>query len=194
MTAPAKPRLKRGRVYRTKEFARWGANPTRLAKRLVREGELVELRHGLFYRSERSRFGAVPPSDRELMRAFLDDGPFLFSGPGQWNTLGLGSTAVFADQLVYNAKRSGVFQFGSRRFVLRRVRFPRDPSREWFAVDLLENRQLVGAGLHELGEALAAALVSGRLCAEELRRAAARYGTKRTQAVVSRALEVAGAT
>ena len=50
MTASAQPRLKRGRVYRTKEFARWGANPTRLAKRLVREGEVAAWPRAAVYR------------------------------------------------------------------------------------------------------------------------------------------------
>jgi hypothetical protein len=55
------------------------------------------------------------------MRAFLDGGPFVFTSPERWNALGLGSTAVFAAPLVYNTKRSGAFELGGRRFVLRRV-------------------------------------------------------------------------
>jgi len=35
MTAPAEPQLKSGRAYRTRDLARWGRNPTRLAQRLV---------------------------------------------------------------------------------------------------------------------------------------------------------------
>lgn len=191
MPAAAKPRLATGRVYRTKDLARWGENPSRLAKRLTRDRKLVQLRQGLFYRPRQSRFGVVPPDDRELMRAFLEGGPFLFTGPGRWNALGLGSTAVFADQLVYNTKRSGVFRFGNRRFVLRRVRFPRDPTPEWFAVDLIENRGMAGVGLDELEKGLRRAVASGRLGAAELRRAAERYGTRRTESLVDRTLESA---
>jgi len=189
MPAAAKPRLTPGRVYRTKEFGRWGENPTRLAKRLTRDQGLVELRHGLYYRPKQSRFGAVPPDERELLRAFLEGSPFLFTGPDRWNSLGLGSTAVFVDRLVYNTKRSGTFQFGNRRFVLRRVRFPRDSTPEWFAVDLLENHEMAGVGLDELGAGLERAVASGRLRAKELLRAAGKYGTKRTQSVVRRALD-----
>jgi len=180
-------------VYRTEDFGRWGENPTRLAKRLTRDHELVELRHGLFYRPTQSRFGVVPPDERELMRAFLKGSPYLFTGPHRWNALGLGSTAVFANQLVYNTKRSGVFQFGNRRFVLRRVRFPRTPTPEWFAVDLLENHKLAGVGLDDLGVGLERALATGRLRAADLLRAVKDYGTKRTQAVVKRAIEGARA-
>jgi len=38
---------------------------------------------------------------------------------------GAGITALFAAPLVYNTKRSGTFELGGRKFVLRRVAFPR---------------------------------------------------------------------
>lgn len=74
------PKLKPGRVYRTREFARWGVNAPRLANRLVRECRLVRLAHGLFAHPSRSRFGTVPPTDGALVRAFLDGSPFVFTG------------------------------------------------------------------------------------------------------------------
>src|SRR3990170_8802520 len=80
--------------------------------------------HGLFVHPRRGRFGVVPPSDEELLRAFLCGAPFVLTGPDRWNALGLGTTAVFAAPLVYNTKRSGTFELGGRRFVLRRVAFP----------------------------------------------------------------------
>ena len=85
--------LEPGRVYRTRDLATWSANPPRLAKRLVDQGELVPLAHGLFARPKQSRFGPVPPLDEEIMRAFLDGGAFVFTGPERWNALGLGTTA-----------------------------------------------------------------------------------------------------
>ncbi|MFN0061924.1 MAG: hypothetical protein ACKVPX_05350, partial [Myxococcaceae bacterium] len=124
MTASAHPQLEPGRVYRTRDFLTWTANAPRLAKRLVREGRLVPLAHGLFAYPRRSRFGTVPPTDEELMRAFLEGGLFVFTGPERWNALGLGTTSVFAAPLVYNTKRSGTFELGGRPFVLRRVAFP----------------------------------------------------------------------
>lgn len=94
--------LEPGRVYRTRDLATWSANAPRLAKRLVDQGELVPLAHGLFAHPKQSRFGPVPPLDEEIMRAFLDGGPFVFTGPERWNALGLGTTAVFTVPLVYN--------------------------------------------------------------------------------------------
>src|SRR5258708_14438753 len=139
MPTPAHPLLEPGRVYRTRELSAWGANAPRLAKRLVREGALVQLAHGLFAHPGRGRFGVAPPGDEEFMRAFLDGGPFVFTGPERWNALGLGSTVGFAVPIVYNTKRPRAFKFGRRRFVLRRVAFPPNPPPERYVVDLFEN-------------------------------------------------------
>src|SRR5712692_7173187 len=173
MPTPAHPQLEPGRVYRTRELSAWGANTPRLAKRLVREGALVQLAHGLFAHPRRGRFGVAPPGDKELMRAFLDGGPFVFTGPERWNALGLGSTAIFAAPLVYNTKRSGAFELGGRRLALRRVAFPPNPPPEWFVVDLFENADRAGASRTELPAALTRACARPR---EVHARAAARDG------------------
>lgn len=175
-------------MYRTRSLTAWGANAPRLAKRLVRQGALVPLAHGLFAHPKRSRFGVVPPTDEELMRGFLDGAPFVFTGPDRWNELGLGTTALFAAPLVYNTKRSGTFEFGGRRFVLRRVAFPERPPREWYAVDLLEHADEAGASRSEVAAALARAVARSSLDGESLRAMAKLYGTKATQALVESAL------
>jgi hypothetical protein len=193
MPAPAQPQLEPGRVYRTRDLAAWGANAPRLAKRLVHEGALVQLAHGLFVHPKRGRFGAVPPADEELMRAFLDGAPFVFTGPERWNALGLGSTAVFAAPLVYNTKRSGTFELGGRRFVLRRVAFPEHPSPEWFVVDLLEHADQAGASRSDLAGALARALARETFDREKLCDMANRYGTEATRVLINSALRSAAA-
>lgn len=189
MTAAAHPAFEPGRVYRTRELAQWSANPPRLARRLVRDGQLLQLAHGLFAAPRRSRFGEVPPTDEALLRAFLDGGPFVFTGPERWNALGLGTTAVFAAPLVYNTKRSGRFTFGGRQFLLRRVAFPDLPSPEWFVVDLFENAEQAAAAPEELRNALEAALREGRFDRARLTSMSMRFGSRRTQALVSKALE-----
>jgi hypothetical protein len=185
MPAAASPNLEPGRVYRTRDLTAWGINAPRLAKRLVREGKLLPLAHGLFAHPKRGRFGAVPASDKELMRAFLEGTPFVFTGSEHWNALGLGTTAVFAAPLVYNTKRSGTFDFGGRRFVLRRVAFPENPPPEWFVVDLLEHADQAGASRGELSASLAQALARGTFNRERLLEMAKRYATKTTQALIS---------
>lgn len=184
------PQLEPGRVYRTRDFAAWSANAPRLAKRLVNDGHLVQLAHGLFVHPRQGRFGAVPPSDEAIMRAFLDGGPFVFTGPERWNALGLGTTAVFAVPLVYNTKRSGTFVFGKRRFVLRRVAFPTDaPPAEWFVIDLLEHADQAASSADDVARVLARALTFEKFDRERLRDMARRYGSRATITRIDRALQ-----
>jgi hypothetical protein len=188
MPAPLYPELQAGRVYRTRDFGRWTANAPRLAKRLASEGLLVPLAHGLFVAPEQSRFGVVPPTDDALVRAFLDDSPFVFTGPPRWNALGLGATAVFADTLVYNTKRTGRFVLGGRPFLLRRVAFPQPVPSEWFVVDLLEHADQAASSREDLASRLGDALGRGRFDREKLAEMAARYGTRETYALITNAL------
>jgi len=183
--------LQPGRVYRTRDLACWNSNPTRFAHRLVEQGQLQPLAHGLFVSPKQSRFGPVPPSDEELMRAFLDDTPFILTGPERWNALGLGTSASFAAQLVYNTKRSGAFTLGGRRFLLRRVAFPKQPSPEWFVVDLLQHAEQAAADRDDLTAALAEAVRQRRFDPDLLRTMSREYGSRDTQARVETALRLA---
>ena len=176
--------LDAGRVYRTAEFGRWTRNPTRLAARLAERGTLRRLGHGLYLRPHSSHFGDVPPSDEALLRAFLGDAPFVVTGPPAWNALGLGATAVHADTLVYNTKRSGTFVLGGRTFRLRRVAFPECPPAEWFVVDLLEHANAAGVSRVDVVGALGRALAAGRFDAERLRALTGRYAGQAVQTML----------
>ncbi len=187
MTAAANPTLEPGRVYRTKNLQRWGRNPTRLAARLVREGKLVRLGHGLFSCPRQTRWGDDPPTDEQVLRAFLGSREFVFTGPYYWNALGLGTTQLFAQGLVYNRKRSGVFRFGNQSFRLRRIPFPRPVTAEWLAVDLLRNATSAGEDAAELSSRLPAAVAMGRLDRRRLLDTVRRFGTPRTRALVGQA-------
>ena len=191
MPAPAQPRLEPGRVYRTRDLGAWGANPTRLAHRLIREGRLRSLAQGLFYAPKSSRFGPVPPEDVEILRAFLGTDDFVPTGPTYWNALGLGATAVFPKVLVYNTKRSGEFTFGRRRFQLRRVRFPRRPTPEWYVIDLLEHHEMAGMSRRRLAAALAEAIRQGRFDRTALRRMADEYASRKNKDLVASAIGAA---
>jgi hypothetical protein len=138
-----------------------------------------------------TNFGSAPPDRRDLLRSFLDGGAFVITGPPVWNTLGHGSTQMFAHPLVYNRKRSGVFNLGGRTFHLRRVQFPDQPTLEWFVVDLLENLASVCLDRSETAAILAARLAAGAFNPDALAAMAAAYGTRATQALVRHAMEVA---
>ena len=184
MRTPVPPTLRAGHAYRTRDLARWGKNPARLVQRLVREGRLREAAHGLYYAPVPSKFGPAPAADEVLLAAFLDDEPFLISGPPRWNALGLGATAMFASTLVYNTQRTGEFVLAGRRFLLRRVYFPKTPPPEWFVVDLLKHHDMAGLALSELAENLVKTLRLGRWDVDKLRAMAVTYGTKATFALV----------
>jgi len=123
------------------------------------------------------------------MRGFLEDGPFVFTGPERWNALGLGTTTVFAKALVYNTKRSGLFDFDGRQFLLRRVAFPESPPPEWFVIDLFENAAQAAAAPEDLAVALDGAVQAGRFGREQLLVMSRRYGSRRTHKLVNAALE-----
>lgn len=176
------------KVIRTADLAPLGKNTPRKAAQLVKEGKLVRLRKGLFIRPVESRFGPVPPSEDELLRAFLKNTPYLVTGPERWNALGLGSTAVFAMPLVYNQKRSGTFDLGGKRFMLRRVPFPSNPAPEWFAIDLFENLDKAGLAREDATRNLTLALERRSLDRERLLEMATRFGTHRTQASIRQAI------
>lgn len=178
-----------GCVYRTRDLRRWTENPTRMAKRLVAQGQLTPLAQGLYAAPRQTRFGEAPPKTEAILDAFLDHTPFVLTGPEYWNALDLGSTALFPRQLVYNTKRSGEFDFGGRRFLLRRVAFPARVTREWYAVDLVEHRDTVGLATDVLVRRMRNAIAQGGLDGDRLRETAREYGTRNTQTLVEQALE-----
>lgn len=178
-----------GCVYRTGDLRRWTGNPTRMAKRLVAQGQLKPLAQGLYAAPRQTRFGEAPPKVEAVLEAFLDHTPFVLTGPEYWNALGLGSTALFPKQLVYNTKRSGEFDLGGRRFLLRRVAFPARVTREWYAVDLVEHRDTVGLATEVLITRMRNAIGQGGLDRDRLRDTAREYGTRNTQNLVEQALK-----
>ena len=139
-------------------------------------------------RPRESRFGDVPPSDEDLLRAFLGDAPFVVTGPPAWNALGLGATALHVDTLVYNTKRSGAFRLGGRTLRLRRVAFPENPPAEWFVVDLLQHAGEAGVSREEVVQAVERALAAGRLDTDRLRLMAERYARRSVRALLDMTL------
>jgi len=191
MSASAQVTLEPGRVYRTRDLYAWGRNPSRLARRLVEQNELVQLAQGLYLHPEKSSLGDVPADDRELVRVFLGDDEFVFTGSEQWNALGLGSTAVFTKPIIYNHKRSGEFRLGTRKFVFRRVSYPSQPTPEWFVVDLFEHADMAGVSREELAEGLVAAVHAKKLDVTRLREMAARYSTAKNRSIIESAVKMA---
>ena len=175
-----KRHLKPGNVYRREEVARWSNAPDRHLKQLVESGVLTKLRGGLYSYPKETAFGPAPANDDTLVEAFLKDKRFLLASPNAYNGLGVGTTQLYDQTVVYNSKRHGEFKLGGRKFTFRmKPHFPKSLSREFLLVDLVNN-------LDALAEAKSEVLdrVKERATAFDgprLRRAVRDYGSVRTR-------------
>jgi hypothetical protein len=129
-----------GMVYRREDLARLSNAVDRHLRILLSAGKLHKLAAGLYHVPRNSKFGPLPASDEQLVRAFLRDDDFLVFSPSLYNSVGLGTTQLYNKTLVYNHKRHGLFKLGNRQFDLRvKPRFPEKITPEFLYVDLLNN-------------------------------------------------------
>ncbi|OGX37413.1 MAG: hypothetical protein A3G91_03485 [Omnitrophica WOR_2 bacterium RIFCSPLOWO2_12_FULL_50_9] len=141
-----KKHLKPGQVYRRSDLEQWSNAVDRHLKQLVEEETLQKLSQGLYYYPMKASFGNVPPEDEKLVSAFLKSDVFLLTTPNLYNSLGVGTTQLYNKRVVYNHKRHGQFMLGGKLFDFRlKHKFPRELSKEFLLVDLLNN-------LNELAE------------------------------------------
>lgn len=135
-----KDHLQRGKVYRRDDLSRWSSAVDRHLKELLKSGDLSKLSGGLYYHPKQTAFGDAPATDEELVAAFLRDDRFLLTSPNDYNALGVGSTQLYKETVVYNHKRHGRFSLGGRMFDFRmKSSFPESVSREFLLVDLVNN-------------------------------------------------------
>lgn len=135
-----KRNLRPGNVYRRSDLEKWSKSVDRHARELVEEGVLTKLQNGLYYYPKESAFGEVPPTDRQLVGAFLKDNNFLLTSPNNYNALGLGTTQLYNTMTVYNQKRHGQFKLGNKTYDFqRKYNFPKKLSSEFLLVDLMNN-------------------------------------------------------
>lgn len=129
-----------GRVYRRQDLLGLSTTVDRDLKTLVASGEVRKLAGGLYCLPRQTAFGAAPPDDLELVRAFLKTDDFRLTSYNDFNALGLGLTQVYNSYVVYNHKRAGNFQLGRQHFKFRLVpAYPPEASKEYLLVDMLNN-------------------------------------------------------
>ncbi|MGZ3634217.1 MAG: hypothetical protein ACXU9U_03510 [Parachlamydiaceae bacterium] len=135
-----KAHLHPGQVYRRADIEKWSNAVDRHLSQLQKEKTLFKLSGGMYYCSKESPFGPVPPNDRDLVKAFLKDDRFLLTTPNAYNSLGVGTTQLYNEIIVYNHKRHGIFKLGTRsfRFIVKH-HFPSDLSEEFLLVDLVDH-------------------------------------------------------
>jgi hypothetical protein len=183
-------RLRPGHVYRRQDLALWTNAVDRHLKRLVDEGTLTKLAAGLYAYPKETVFGKAPAEDDKLVEAFLKDRRFLLASPNTYNSLGVGTTQLYDKTVVYNHKRHGQFLLGGRTFDFRvKPNFPRNLSREFLLVDLVNNLERLAESKNEV-----LARVKERAAgfdASRLKRAAREYGNVQTKKFFSEALKSA---
>ena len=133
--------LKPGRVYRRDMLLSYSKAVDRDLLRLLKKSEIEKVGAGLYYKPKTSRFGDLPPNDKELVKAFLRDDQFLLLSWNEYNSLNLGLTQLYNRTVVYNYKRHGVFTLSNKEFDFRRPArgFPKKLTPEFLLVDLLNN-------------------------------------------------------
>jgi Family of unknown function (DUF6088) len=121
-------------------LAQWSNAVDRYLKQLVSHGTLTKLALGLYLYPKETAFGKAPAEDDKLVETFLKDSRFLLVSPNAYNMLGVGTTQLYDQTVVYNHKRHGSVTLGRRTFDFRmRPSFPKRLSREFLLVDLVSN-------------------------------------------------------
>lgn len=146
-----KKHLRPGQVYRRADLVRHTNAVDRHLQELVADKTLQKVRNGVYYYPKRASFGDVPPDDEKLVHAFLKDDNFYVASLNAYNSLGVGTTQLYNERLVYNHKRDGRFELGGRPFYfLKRPRFPTTSSPEFLLVDLMNNFEFLAEDKEKL--------------------------------------------
>ena len=175
-----KQHLKPGQVYRRMDLAPFSNSLDRHLRRLVETGQLRKLRTGIYHRPTTCVFGEVPALDKKVIAAFLKTDDFFVMSLNVYNGMGLGTTQLYNERLVYNHKRNGHFVLNSQKFYfLKSRKFPKKPTDAFLLVDLINNIEMLTEDGSLLKERVAR---QARLLGEnEILRAARAYGMVSTQ-------------
>lgn len=135
-----KQHLKPGQVYRRVDLAQWSNAVDRHLRLLVKDGTLQKVSQGVYAYPKKTSFGKAAPEDYKLVEAFLKTDDFLLFSSNAYNALGVGTTQLYNEQVVYNRKRHGKFKLGNRIFNFQmKPYFPKEVSKEFLLVDLVNN-------------------------------------------------------
>lgn len=175
-----KRHLRPGQVYRRADLAQWSNAVDRHLKQLVEEGTLQKVSQGVYAYPKKTSFGRAAPEDYKLVEAFLKTDDFLLFSPNAYNALGVGTTQLYNEQVVYNRKRHGRFKLGNRTFSFQmKPYFPKAVTEEFLLVDLVNN-------VNKLAEVQDSVLervshVAANMDAQSLKKDVQRYGGVRAK-------------
>lgn len=181
--------IKAGKVYRRSDLLPFTTALDRDLAVLVRSGILIKLSQGIYYMPRRSDFGNVPPSQTELVKAFLNDENFLILSPNMYNMLELGTTQLYNERIVYNHKRHGLFELGGLKFRFhRKYNFPKSLTKEFLLVDFLSNLKTLAEEEDGLIEKLKQNISKFNM--PRLQAAATKYGSIRAKKILSQLINI----
>jgi len=179
-----KAKLKPGEVYRREDLAHWSSAIDRHLGQLVREGALKKVAQGLYYVPTTTVFGQAPPEDATLVNAFLKDHRFLLTSPNAYNSLGVGTTQLYNQRVVYNHKRHGLITLGNRMFYfIKKPNFPQRATTEFLLVDLVNNLDSLAEDKQVVMENVKIKLL--KMDPSRMKRALKRYGSVKTKKLLT---------
>ena len=175
-----KQHLRPGQVCRRAELAKFSNAVDRHLRQLVDASALRKLRAGVYYCPQKSSFGEIPADERKVVTTFLKDDDFLIVSLNAYNALGLGTTQLYNERLVYNFKRDGRFDLnGQKYYFLKNRRFPKQVTDAFLLVDLINNIELLAEDRDALKDRVAKR--ARALGADKVRRAVRAYGKVATR-------------
>ena len=185
-----KKRLRPGQVYRRQDLKKWSTAVDRHVRQLVDEGRLKKVSGGVYMTPRKTRYGMAPAAMEKMVEAFLKDDRFLVVSPSAYNGLGVGTTQLYNEPVVYNLKRHGRFELGGRFYDFRKKpSVPAKLTQEVLLVDLLQNLDRLA---ENKAEVLPRALRRAReMNPSHLAKAARDFGSVRAERLVCQALEAA---
>lgn len=175
-----KKHLKPGQVYRRLQLAEYSASVDRHLQQLVNDGTLQKVSNGLYFYPKKSDFGLLPPEDEKLVKAFLKDDSFFIRSLNAYNSLGVGTTQLYNEKLVYNRKRDGKVELDGMKFYFIKSReYPKKPSLEFLLVDLVNNLDFLAEDKETLYDKVSKKVLS--MDKTKLMRAVKSYGGARAK-------------
>lgn len=167
-----------GKLYSWNVLKEYSSSLGRDLKRLLDEGLLKKVGPGLYLYPNKSRFGALPATDQQLVSEFLKTDDFLMFSINQYNALGLGLTQLKNETVVYNNKRHCTVRLSGREFHFKRPNnsFPDDLTKEFLLLDLMNNLKSVGEYEKDLKEKVVYSVYSGEFNMNLLLSLVGKYG------------------
>lgn len=184
-----KKHLERGKVYRRSDLSKWSKSVDRHLEVLLKEKTLQKLSQGLYYFPVETTFGMTPPEEEVLVRSFLKDDRFLLTSPNTYNSLGVGTTQLYNQRIVYNHKRHGEFKLGNKKFSFRvKPHFPKKLTPEFLVVDLVNNLEMLAEDHKEVLKNLSSKV--RMMDAKKMEQAVAEYGNVKTKKIFESLLSI----